>query len=134
LSYDSRKLVSFGFPGYGNVTPDQQDSTILVHLQKSFPGDPGLRADCPEGRSLYGLVVGDRHRRFCPIRVGTLKGDMVPCPDNTESKCLEYPDDPLFRDIVRKFHSDDNLGKACIDDLVIAKGVLAEGLDMEPYR
>ena len=58
---------------------------------------------------------------------------MIPCADNAKPESLEYPDDPLFRDIVRKFHSDDNFGKTCIDDLVIAKGILAEGFDMKPY-
>jgi hypothetical protein len=59
---------------------------------------------------------------------------MVPCPDYGKSKSEKSLDDPLFRDIMGEFHSDDNLGNPGIDDLVIGKCVLSERLDVEADR
>jgi len=59
---------------------------------------------------------------------------MIANPYDVESECLESMEYPLLLRVMLEFHSDDNLGKSRVDDLVIGKSVFAKGLDVEPDR
>lgn len=79
-------------------------------------------------------MIGNRHGRFRSIRIQALKRDMIAGPDDGKTESQKRMDDPLLRGIMGKFHSDDNLGNPCIDDLVIGKRIFPECFDMEADR
>ena len=80
------------------------ESDFFIRFQEGLPGNSGLCADCPQGRSLDRLVIRDRHRGLCAVRVDAFERNMVTRPDNIKPKRIECLDDPLLWDILREFH------------------------------
>lgn len=85
------------------ITKDQ-GSVLFKCFQECVPRNPGLRADCPQGRSLDRFVIRDCHGSFRPIGIGAFERDMIPGPDNLETKNMQRVENPLFWDVVREFH------------------------------